>query len=248
VTATRAEMVGAAFDQLAADYDMAYSDPRSLAENDELRRQLTAVWPVNGSVVDVGCGTGLTLSLTQRLPGAEYLGVDLSAEMVRRAAKRFPFNKFRVGDAVRLSRPDACGGWLHRRFDLAVSLYAITNAPDPAGLVEAIGRLVRPGGAALVVTGGNLAGGGGEVYGLDWAKFGIPYQSSTPAELHSMFSRDFSRVEVFGWGALGRRWGGAALPRWAWRSSFGAERLLRVGRQWGAGRCYHLTVVARGRK
>lgn len=96
--------------------------------------------PPPGCVVDLGAGTGWYLArVLDRLPGRTGLALDLSKHALRRAARAHE----RIA-AV------ACDAWrpLPVRDDVAalvLSVFAPRNGPE-------IARVLRPGGALLVVT------------------------------------------------------------------------------------------------
>jgi SAM-dependent methyltransferase len=110
-----------------------------------------AVAPDGARVLEVGCGPGhLSIRLARR-HGLDVTGLDLDPAMVRRARanadRRGPGEarrpSFLVGDVASLAFPDGS-------FDLAVSTLSMHHWADPtAGLAE-IGRVLRPGGRALV--------------------------------------------------------------------------------------------------
>lgn len=108
-----------------------------------------AAVPNGGRVLEVGCGPGrLSIALARRR-GLEVAGLDLDPAMIERArasAERAADSSrpsFRVGDVAALPFPDGS-------FDLVVSTFSMHHRADPAaGLVE-IGRVLRPGGRALV--------------------------------------------------------------------------------------------------
>jgi 23S rRNA (guanine745-N1)-methyltransferase len=95
---------------------------------------------VGGNVIDVGAGTGHYLATTlDRLPDSVGIALDLSKFAMRRAARAHP----RIG-AVR------CDVWRSLPLrsgvaGLALNVFAPRNAPE-------IQRVLRPGGALLVVT------------------------------------------------------------------------------------------------
>jgi SAM-dependent methyltransferase len=134
----------------AAIYD-AFSHPLLLGSLfDRVSADVAAVAPDRGGVLDVGCGPGrLSVALAAR--GLEVTGLDLDPAMIERArsnagkadlaANLVP--TFTVGDVASLPFPDAT-------FDVVVSTLSMHHWDDrEAGLAE-IGRVLRPGGRALV--------------------------------------------------------------------------------------------------
>jgi trans-aconitate 2-methyltransferase len=93
-------------------------------------------------VVDLGCGTGeLTRRLADALPDSTVLGLDASAEMLRRAAEQIrPGLRFELGTIEEVE-----GGW-----DLVFSHAAIQWVPDHEALVPRLLSLVTPGGQLAV--------------------------------------------------------------------------------------------------
>ena len=82
------ENLAAAWDEAAAGYE-SYFVPRFWAWNEEALRAMTEEALPPGAVLVPCCGPGHELAaLSQRLPGRELVGVDLSAEMVARAGAR----------------------------------------------------------------------------------------------------------------------------------------------------------------
>jgi trans-aconitate 2-methyltransferase len=93
-------------------------------------------------ILDLGCGSGLsTLELKHAFKKAEIVGVDLSPEMLKAAAKRLPEVKFQQGDAATF---DAGG------FDLVFANAVFHWVGDH---IAALARLARamPAGGALAV-------------------------------------------------------------------------------------------------
>jgi SAM-dependent methyltransferase len=111
---------------------------------------VAAIAPDGGRVLEVGCGPGrLSIRLARR-HGLDVTGLDLDPAMIQRAranAHRWGPGglrpSFLVGDVASMALPDAS-------FDLVVSTLSMHHWADPgAGLAE-IGRVLRPGGRALV--------------------------------------------------------------------------------------------------
>ena len=107
--------------------------------------------PPGTRVLEVGCGPGHLSNRLAHQHGLEMTGVDLDPAMIERArakagrpgsaGERRP--SFVVGDAASLAFPDGS-------FDLVVSTLSMHHWADPtAGLAE-IGRVLRPGGRALI--------------------------------------------------------------------------------------------------
>jgi SAM-dependent methyltransferase len=95
-----------------------------------------------GRLLDLACGVGYgTKLLRERGPaGITALGIDLSEEAVAHARRHYVAAgvSFERADAMRFS--DAEG------FDSIVSLETIEHLPDPAGFVDRLVGLLRPGG------------------------------------------------------------------------------------------------------
>ena len=97
-------------------------------------------------VLDAGCGAGrAVLALAQRFPNSRFTGWDLCPEaigMAQRGAKGVPNVTFAVRDLSGLDDEAA--------FDLVTSFDAVHDQKDPARLLAAIGRALRPGGTHLM--------------------------------------------------------------------------------------------------
>ena len=111
---------------------------------------VAAVAPHGARVLEVGCGPGhLSTRLAQR--GFDVTGLDLDPAMIARARANTdpPENRggrrpsFLVGDAAALAFPDGS-------FDLVVSTLSMHHWADPAAGLAEIGRVLRPGGRALI--------------------------------------------------------------------------------------------------
>ena len=63
------------YDKIASKYDTLFRDEMSLVENREVGQMLP---PLSGSILDIGCGTGLLTEIAKIDP-QEYLGIDPSS-------------------------------------------------------------------------------------------------------------------------------------------------------------------------
>jgi SAM-dependent methyltransferase len=80
-------------------------------------------WPL--SLLDVGCGTGITLDgIVRDAIRCEYAGLDLTPEFIEAAQQRYPKWRFRVGDLYGLN--DAKG------FDIVTARAVLEHVDDPA--------------------------------------------------------------------------------------------------------------------
>lgn len=79
------------YDSVAAGYDSLYNDGISLAENAIVGDMIAAHVTTGMTVVDLGCGTGLGYELLARRLGYDfnYVGIDISPEMIQVAKRRF---------------------------------------------------------------------------------------------------------------------------------------------------------------
>jgi predicted TPR repeat methyltransferase len=134
-----AEQARAYFDEFAADYDEAATEAKWMP-NDLLGQVLGSVGTV-ATAADLACGTGSTLAVLRRtFPGADLVGVDLSAPMIDRARARVPDVDYTVADIGVY----ATGTRL--QFDLVTVVGGFEFTDHLPELLHAVRNLVRPGG------------------------------------------------------------------------------------------------------
>ena len=103
---------------------------------------------IGGRVLDVGVGTGLSLS--DYSPTTKVCGVDISEPMLRRAQQRVRDERLlnvetlAVMDAKHLAFAD-------NFFDAVVAQYVITAVPDPEATLDDFVRVLKPGGELILV-------------------------------------------------------------------------------------------------
>jgi demethylmenaquinone methyltransferase/2-methoxy-6-polyprenyl-1,4-benzoquinol methylase len=91
-------------------------------------------------VLDVATGTGLVAGDMAEKFDARVVGLDQSAEMLRRASERgIPEFTAVRGDGQRLPFADGT-------FDAVVHTYLLRYVDDPASTLEELARVLRPGG------------------------------------------------------------------------------------------------------
>ena len=98
-------------------------------------------------VLDIGCGPGdLAALLAERLAEARIVGLDVSPGMVEVARRRET-----AGGRLRFEEGDVAGLEFETgSIDLVVSTLSLHHWPDPGAGFAEIGRVLRPGGTALV--------------------------------------------------------------------------------------------------
>src|SRR5262245_154809 len=97
-------------------------------------------------ILDLGCGTG-QLSSEIAAAGSSVVGVDLSAEMVREARRKFPDLRFEVCDARALT--------FVQEFDAVFSNAALHWIPQAEQVVGGIASALKPGGRFVAEFGGK---------------------------------------------------------------------------------------------
>jgi demethylmenaquinone methyltransferase / 2-methoxy-6-polyprenyl-1,4-benzoquinol methylase len=123
------------FQRLAPDYDR-LNTLLTFGLDRAWRRALVEAAGVGPGhrVLDVGTGTGRSLSEARRAVGASGLavGIDFTEAMLRRARGRRV-----LADALRLPFPD-------RTFDASVSAFALRDVADQQVVLAEMGRVTRP--------------------------------------------------------------------------------------------------------
>lgn len=135
------------FDRLAPqwDADMIRSDEiiGTILDNAGIRP--------GGTVLDVACGTGVLFPDYLARNVASVTAVDISAEMVKIAASKYPDAPIRVicGDIEQLSLP--------QKFDNIMIYNAFPHFPDPENLIAVLAAMLAPGGTLTVAHGMSRA-------------------------------------------------------------------------------------------
>lgn len=93
-------------------------------------------------VLDVGCGTGVLFPDYLKRNVGSVTGIDISPEMAKIATSKYPQVQVICGDAEHTA--------FDRKFDAVMVYNALPYFPDPAALIEALARAVKPGGRLSV--------------------------------------------------------------------------------------------------
>ncbi|MGW3204249.1 methyltransferase domain-containing protein [Streptomyces sp. NPDC001135] len=117
-----------------------------ITPHDEDRYLQEQVRPAAGPVVDLAAGAGRwTRTLADRVGSDRVIAVDLAADMVRKLRTTLPGVLSVRGSAGRLPFADASLG--------AVNCWnALQSMDEPYGVVQEVGRCLRPGGTFTLLT------------------------------------------------------------------------------------------------
>lgn len=100
-------------------------------------------------VLDVACGTGVLFPDYEKRGVASVTGIDISPEMARIAASKFPQYKVICGDVEETA--------FDKKFDAIMVYNAFPHFPDPARLIARLASLVKVGGRLSVAHGMSRA-------------------------------------------------------------------------------------------
>jgi SAM-dependent methyltransferase len=149
---TSKDRVKRTFGERASEWAVGYADrdSRTLGMKSLMARQRFALQvveaglPHGAKILDAGCGPGeMAAVLMQR--GYEVWGIDIAEPMIRHARERGGATRFRVGDIERIPFPDST-------FDGVVCLGVLEYLDSDAKALTEIGRVLKPGGKAVVST------------------------------------------------------------------------------------------------
>ena len=101
-------------------------------------------------IADVGCGGGL-LSEAMARRGAQITGIDMSAEVLEVARLHLLASGPLPVTYLHISAEDLAQG-AAGTFDAVTCMELLEHVPDPASLIAACARLVKPGGSIIVST------------------------------------------------------------------------------------------------
>ena len=101
------------------NYIRHFGTPQNPEKKHEARMEVASYLVEGDSVLDVGCGVG---HFYPWVKGMDYLGIDLSEDMLRKAREFNPNGKFEYGDVYDLSK--------FRVFDSVVCLSLLIHLPD----------------------------------------------------------------------------------------------------------------------
>lgn len=142
------------FDSAAEGYDARYQEnsPGGLAFRIRKQHVLRMFDKAGGSVLDVGCGTGVIVDELLEL-GCKYTGVDPAEQMIENARKLHEGKDnadFAVGSAEVINYPD-------ESFDAVICMGVLERVGDYEKALSEMVRVLKPGGTLMVTTPNKLS-------------------------------------------------------------------------------------------
>ena len=96
-------------------------------------------------ILDYGCGVGAWMNLLSGFfPDAQIHGVDISSTAIEKAKIKFPNHHFACFNGVTAPFSDG-------QFDLIFSYHVLEHVSDLDAGIQDIGRMLRPGGYAVII-------------------------------------------------------------------------------------------------
>ncbi len=139
------EQVTEAYDRWAPIYDLVFGPVFRRGR----RAAVTAAERVGGRILEVGIGTGL--SLTDYSSRNPVVGIDISDPMLEKARERVA--KFQLKHVESISVMDAEHlTFADNSFDVVVAQYVVTAIPNPEKALDEFVRVLRPGGEIILTS------------------------------------------------------------------------------------------------
>jgi len=119
----------------------------------------------NGSLLEVGCGSGMYLALMKALGWKHVVGVDINQEALERARQVLDV-EVHCGSLPALKL--AAGS-----FDAVSLSHTLEHVGDPVALLTEIHRLLKPGGQLAIIV-PNIDSLSSRAYGVHWFHLDVP--------------------------------------------------------------------------
>ncbi len=119
----------------------------------------------DGTLLDIGCGSGMYLALMKALGWKRVVGVDINQEALKRARQVLDI-EVHCGSLPTLKL--AAGS-----FDAVTLSHTLEHVGDPVALLTEIHRLLKPGGQLAIVV-PNIDSVSSRAYGVDWFALDVP--------------------------------------------------------------------------
>jgi ubiquinone/menaquinone biosynthesis C-methylase UbiE len=137
------------YDEVANIYDRQYDAGQGRAYYSHICDMVLEPLPRGGTLLDLGCGTGLFMRRYEEL-GGRTIGLDISRGMITRARDRCGKSDVILGTAERLP-------FRENTFDGLSSLLAFSYLQHPEQMLADSFRVLKPGGSISICTLGRNA-------------------------------------------------------------------------------------------
>jgi SAM-dependent methyltransferase len=141
--------------------------------------KFTAQFVQGKRVLDVGSGTGYGSDYLARF-ASSVIGIDYSESAIRVSKARYSRPEFRVMDAHKLEFPDSS-------FDFIISTENFEHLSGQAAHLRELGRVLAPGGMALIATPNPEVSGGPNKF---------HFKENSYEELRELLGPVFGKVEI----------------------------------------------------
>ncbi len=140
------------FGNYAHYYDLLYQDKNYVGETQFIHKLIQIHAPNAKNILELGCGTANHALLLAK-EGYQVNGVDMSQEMLKKAADRLAQVPSEIAARIQLTQGDIRQVRINQTFDVVLSLfhvisYQTTNA-DLLAAFSTIKQHLKPGGIAL---------------------------------------------------------------------------------------------------
>ena len=179
------------YDAVAEAWDAMFVDNRAHAENRVTFGLLRRLGAFRGLVLDLACGTGLTLECAPDLRPSNYVGVDISSGMLRQARRRNPHYDFRQDDMTTVELPGVDA--------VIVPFCGFSYCPDATAMVRRAWTNLRPGGLLFLMPYAQREAVERHYARKDAAGLDVPRRIWSSAALRSLLQTNgFTEVETQG--------------------------------------------------
>lgn len=99
-------------------------------------------------ILEIGVGTGLSVPYYD--PNVKITGIDVSTEMLEKARKKYPREKFpQVDEFLEMDAQELT--FEDGSFDVVVAMLVVSVVPDPEKMLAEMARVCAPGGKIIVL-------------------------------------------------------------------------------------------------
>lgn len=118
-----------------------------------------------GSLLEIGCGSGMYLGLMKALGWKRVVGVDIGSKAIEQARQTLGIEAY-CGDLRDME-------FNANSFDAASLSHTLEHVPDPTEFLSELGRVMKPGGRLAIIV-PNVESHSSVVYGKDWFHLDTP--------------------------------------------------------------------------